>query len=110
MAQLIIGQIKCFEITNTNPPIQLPRIETTLKLTPVNPDPGSIDQIKHLEIINGTPPHIQPSRSTAVSTSTSDNLNLKSTRIVARTSGRTRKQPTTRGDDFLWIDCIPPQV
>jgi hypothetical protein len=40
-------------------------------------------------------------------TSTSDNCNPKNTKIMARTFGRTRKQPTTRGDDFLWMDCTP---
>ena len=29
---------------------------------------------------------------------------------ATRTSGRTRKQPTTRGDDFLWTECLPSKV
>ena len=29
---------------------------------------------------------------------------------ATRTSGRTRKQPTTRGDDFLWTGCLPSKV
>ena len=77
--------------------IQLPRTEVTPTLTSVNSDPGIIDQIKYPEITNITPPPTQPSWSVVISTSTSDNPNPKSTMIVARTSGRARKQPTTRG-------------
>jgi hypothetical protein len=35
-----------------------------------------------------------------------ENTDTKSGLIVSRTSGRKRKQPATRGDDFLWIGGI----
>jgi hypothetical protein len=38
------------------------------------------------------------------------NSNDKSKITDLRTSGRVRKQPVTRGDDFLWTEDLWPQV
>ena len=39
-----------------------------------------------------------------------DNSTTQYNPTTSRTSGRKRKQPTTRGDDFLWTGDIPSKM
>jgi hypothetical protein len=65
-----------------------------------------IDQFKSLEVIN-TPPPIHLPWKEVPSGITPASSDSQSTITATRTSGRTRRQPTTRGDDFYGQSAYP---
>jgi hypothetical protein len=64
-----------------------------------------IDQINNSSLANDTPPISLPWKMTPL-VHNPDNSDSQCTVTVSSTSGRIRKQPATRGDDFLWLGSI----
>ena len=64
-----------------------------------------IEQRKNNFVTNNTPP-IPLSWKKVSSVKNPVNSDSQCSVTATRTSGRIRKQPTTRGDDFLWIESL----
>jgi hypothetical protein len=97
MAQLIIDQIKRFETIETNPPppIHLPQIEVTTKLTPVKLSTDQEPVPSTLEWEGSSEKKNQP-KTTGHKESDSGTEQQE-----VRTSSRLRRQPG-KMDTFLW--------